>query len=119
MSIYFEKTHQRSFGTFPLKGEELHAAIQHAAEVGYRSYDTAQMYENEADTGAALKATGIDRADLCITTKVNISNFTEATVVPSVGSPPPMGSSIPRPKCGSPAHSLRSRTCFPRDSGMS
>ncbi len=84
MTIYFEKTYQRSFGTFPLKGPELHRAIQQAAEVGYRAFDTAQMYENEAETGAALKDTGIDRDDLCITTKVNISNFTEAAFLPSV-----------------------------------
>jgi len=84
MSIFFEKTYQRSFGTFPLKGDELHIAIQNAAEVGYRSFDTAQMYENEADTGRALKATGINREDLLITTKVNISNFTEETFIPSV-----------------------------------
>ncbi len=84
MSIYFKETYQRSFGTFPLKGAELHDAIQHAAEVGYRAFDTAQMYENEADTGAALKATGLSRDDLLITTKVNISNFTEDTFIPSV-----------------------------------
>lgn len=84
MSIYFEKTYQRGFGTFPLKGEELHNAVLTAAEVGYRAFDTAQMYENEADTGTALKATGIAREDLCITTKVNMSNFSEAAFLPSV-----------------------------------
>ena len=61
MSLYFEKTHQRSFGTYPLKGQELHDAVVAAAEVGYRAFDTAQMYENEAETGAALKASGVDR----------------------------------------------------------
>lgn len=84
MSIYFEKTYQRGFGTFPLKGEELHNAVLTAAKVGYRAFDTAQMYENEADTGTALKATGIAREDLCITTKVNMSNFSEAAFLPSV-----------------------------------
>lgn len=84
MSIYFEKTYQRGFGTFPLKGEELHSAVLAAAEVGYRAFDTAQMYENEADTGTALKATGIAREDLCITTKVNMSNFSETAFLPSV-----------------------------------
>jgi 2,5-diketo-D-gluconate reductase B len=84
MSIYFEKTHQRSFGTFPLKGQELHDAVMIAAKVGYRAFDTAQMYENEAETGAALKATGIARDELCITTKVDVSNFTEDAFLPSV-----------------------------------
>jgi 2,5-diketo-D-gluconate reductase B len=84
LTIYFEKTYQRSFGTFPLKGQELHDAILAAAEVGYRAFDTAQMYANEADTGAALKATGLARGDLCITTKVDIANFSEEKFLPSV-----------------------------------
>ena len=84
MSIYFEKTYQRSFGTFPLKGQELHEAVLAAAEVGYRAFDTAQMYQNEAETGAALKATGIARDELCITTKVDIANFSEEKFLPSV-----------------------------------
>ncbi|RYG90272.1 aldo/keto reductase [Loktanella sp. IMCC34160] len=84
MSIYFQKTFQRSFGTFPLTGETLHNAVLAAAEVGYRAFDTAQMYGNEADTGAALKATGLAREDLCITTKVDIAHFSEADFIPSV-----------------------------------
>lgn len=84
MSIYFEKTFQRCFGTFPLKGEELRAAVLTAAEVGYRAFDTAQMYENEAETGAALKETGIPRESLCITTKVDVANFDAARFLPSV-----------------------------------
>ena len=70
MNICFQKTYQRAFGTYPLKGEVLAQAIAAAAEVGYRAFDTAQMYGNEADTGAALKATRLARDDLCITTKV-------------------------------------------------
>ncbi|MBK5932396.1 2,5-diketo-D-gluconate reductase B [Rhodovulum imhoffii] len=84
MTIYFEKTYQRSFGTFPLKGQELHDAVQAAAELGYRAFDTAQMYENEAETGAAIKATGLPRDDLCITTKVDIANFSPDKFLPSV-----------------------------------
>lgn len=75
MSIYFQKTHQRAFGTFPLKDDVAQQAIADAAEVGYRAFDTAQMYGNEAETGAALKATGIARDELCITTKVHPDNF--------------------------------------------
>ncbi|SNT20858.1 aldo/keto reductase [Antarctobacter heliothermus] len=84
MTIYFEKTYQRSFGTFPLKGQDLKDAILAAAEVGYRSFDTAQMYGNEAETGAALKATSLARGDLCITTKVDIANFSDEAFLPSV-----------------------------------
>lgn len=84
MNIYFQRNHQRAFGTFPLKGDELLSAIECAAKVGYRAFDTAQMYENEATTGEALAATGIARDELCITTKVTINCFTDETFLPSV-----------------------------------
>ena len=35
MNIYFRKTHQRAFGTYPLTGDVARAAILAAAEVGY------------------------------------------------------------------------------------
>ncbi|MFN0115277.1 MAG: aldo/keto reductase, partial [Paracoccaceae bacterium] len=84
MNICFQKTHQRAFGTFPLNGEVLADAIQAAVEVGYRAFDTAQMYGNEADTGAALAACGVARSELCITTKVHPANFTADLFLPSV-----------------------------------
>lgn len=84
MNICFQKTYQRAFGTFPLTGEVLREAIAAALEAGYRAFDTAQMYGNEADTGAALAAGGVARDELCITTKVHPDNFTEAVFLPSV-----------------------------------
>jgi len=84
MNICFHKTYQRAFGTFPLTGEVLTQAVRAAAKVGYRAFDTAQMYGNEADTGVALAATGIARDDLCITTKVHPDNFSESLFLPSV-----------------------------------
>lgn len=84
MSIYFTETYQRCFGTFPLKGNELHDAVSHAAQIGYRAFDTAQMYGNEKDTGSALKATGLRRDKILITTKVDLSNFSDDKFLPSV-----------------------------------
>lgn len=84
MNIVFQKTHQRAFGTFPLKGDVLARAIEDAIAAGYRAFDTAQMYANEAETGAALASCGVPRAELCITTKVGVQNFTDATFLPSV-----------------------------------
>ena len=75
MNICFQKTNQRVFGTYPLEGEALRSAIETAVEVGYRAFDTAQMYGNEADTGRALAESGVARADLCIATKVHPDNF--------------------------------------------
>lgn len=84
MNICFQKTYQRAFGTYPLKGEVLRDAIAAALDVGYRAFDTAQMYGNEADTGAALAAGGVARDALCITTKVHPDNFSDAAFLPSV-----------------------------------
>ncbi|MDA4844993.1 aldo/keto reductase [Hoeflea poritis] len=84
MTAYFQRTHQRSFGTYPLQGEELKQALAHAIEAGYRSIDTAQMYENEADVGEALQEIGTPRSELFITTKVHPDNFTEERFIPSV-----------------------------------
>ena len=84
MNITFQKTHQRAFGTYPLQGAALQQAIHAAIGAGYRAFDTAQMYQNEADTGAALVESGIARDDLCITTKVGIDEFTAERFLPSV-----------------------------------
>jgi 2,5-diketo-D-gluconate reductase B len=84
MNITFQKTYQRAFGTFPLKGDTLRAAIHAAIAAGYRAFDTAQMYGNEEETGAALAECGIARDDLCITTKVGVENFTTERFLPSV-----------------------------------
>lgn len=84
MNILFHETNQRAFGTFPLKGETLHGAIHAALAAGYRAFDTAQAYANEADTGLALAEGGVDRGDLCITTKVDVTNFTDEAFLPSV-----------------------------------
>lgn len=84
MNITFQNSNQRAFGTFPLRGQVLHDAIQAAISVGYRAFDTAQMYGNEAETGAALAASGLPRDALCITTKVGIENFGADRFLPSV-----------------------------------
>lgn len=39
MSICFEKTYQRAFGTYPLKGDVLRDAVAAALEVGYRAFE--------------------------------------------------------------------------------
>ena len=84
MNIYFTGSYQRAFGTFPLREAACREAILTAADVGYRAFDTAQMYGNEAATGAALKETGIPREALCITTKVENDNFDERKFLASV-----------------------------------
>jgi len=84
MNTLFRHGHERTFGTFPLKGGALHQAVSAAAETGYRSFDTAQMYGNEAETGEALAATGLAREAFCLTTKVHPDHFSESAFLPSV-----------------------------------
>lgn len=84
MSTAFTGDFQRGFGTFPLRGDELKSAVRTAAEVGYRAFDTAQWYGNEADLGAVIPELGIDRASLQITTKVHPDNMSADKFMPSV-----------------------------------
>ena len=70
MSQYFSQQVPICMGTFPLKGNELATAIKHAFEAGYRGFDTAQMYENEATLGSAFAEIGYPRESLFLTTKV-------------------------------------------------
>lgn len=58
------------FGTYPLRGEDGLAAMVSAIEAGYRLLDSAVNYENEVEVGAALRSSGLDRADLVVTTKL-------------------------------------------------
>ncbi len=51
-------------------GPEVEGAVAAALEVGYRHIDTAAIYRNEEGVGRAVAASGIDRADVFITTKV-------------------------------------------------
>ncbi|MBD7937648.1 MULTISPECIES: aldo/keto reductase [Cytobacillus] len=61
---------QLGFGVWQVDNEEATAAVQTAIEVGYRSIDTAMIYQNEEGVGKAIKNAGIARDDLFITTKV-------------------------------------------------
>jgi 2,5-diketo-D-gluconate reductase A len=45
--------------------------VSHALEIGYRHIDTAQMYGNERQVGEAIRASGLDRADVFITSKLD------------------------------------------------
>jgi 2,5-diketo-D-gluconate reductase B len=57
-------------GTWPMKGAECQAAVESAIALGYRHIDTAEMYGNEDAVGAGLRASGIARGDLFLTTKI-------------------------------------------------
>ena len=58
------------FGTYQIPPEKTKQAVLDAIEVGYRLIDTAQRYSNETEVGQAIRACGVAREELFITTKV-------------------------------------------------
>lgn len=61
---------QLGFGVFQIDPADTQATVEKALEIGYRHIDTAKIYGNEAEVGAALRASGIARDDLFVTTKL-------------------------------------------------
>jgi 2,5-diketo-D-gluconate reductase A len=62
---------QLGFGVFQIPPGETAKAVSVALETGYRHIDTAEMYGNEKGVGDALRASGLDRADVFLTSKLN------------------------------------------------
>src|SRR3954447_869539 len=62
---------QLGFGVFQIDPQETKDATLAALEVGYRHIDTAEMYGNEKEVGEAVRASGIDRGDIFVTSKLN------------------------------------------------
>ncbi|AME08909.1 MULTISPECIES: aldo/keto reductase [Gemella] len=62
------------FGVFNISDEETKDAVASAIKAGYRHIDTAQLYLNERGVGEGIKASGIPRKELFITTKIWINN---------------------------------------------
>jgi 2,5-diketo-D-gluconate reductase A len=58
------------FGTYPLRGDAGRDAILSALEVGYRLLDTAVNYRNEREVGEALRASGLPREEVFVTSKL-------------------------------------------------
>lgn len=58
-------------GTWPLPDKEAAGAVASAVEAGYRLFDTAENYRNEAGVGEGLRRSGIAREDIFITSKFN------------------------------------------------
>ncbi|MFC1402097.1 MULTISPECIES: aldo/keto reductase [Streptacidiphilus] len=62
---------QLGFGVYQIKPADTVAATLAALEVGYRHIDTAQMYGNEKEVGRAVRDSGLPRADVFVTSKLN------------------------------------------------
>ncbi len=63
------------FGVFRMSEADVERIVPLALEVGFRHFDTAQIYGNEAALGRALAAAGIRREELFLTTKVWVDQY--------------------------------------------
>ncbi|GAA4267613.1 aldo/keto reductase [Frondihabitans peucedani] len=61
---------QLGLGVYKVDDDEAERTVATALELGYRHLDTAEYYGNEAGVGRALAASGVDRDDVYVTTKV-------------------------------------------------
>src|ERR1700743_2433801 len=62
-------------GTWELRGRACSRLVEQALRLGYLHIDTAQVYENERDVGDGLRASGVRRDDVFVTTKVWTTHF--------------------------------------------
>ena len=70
-----QKMPQEGFGLYKVSGQStISSAIHSAYDAGYRLFDTAQLYKNEAEVGQALTDLNIPREELFVTTKVAEEN---------------------------------------------
>ena len=67
-------------GTFRLEGNVARRMVGYALEIGYRHIDTAQMYGNEAEVGAAIASSGVPRDEIWLTTKIWPDNFRDGAL---------------------------------------
>ncbi len=62
-------------GTWELRGRTCARIVEQALKLGYRHVDTAQVYENEREVGEGLRASGVRRSEVFLTTKVWTTHF--------------------------------------------
>ena len=71
-------------GTFTLQGETASRLVAGALDAGYRHIDTAAMYENERAVGEGLRASGVPRDEVFVTTKVWFTDIADGDLQRSV-----------------------------------
>lgn len=62
-------------GVFQTPADETRGAVRAALDAGYRHIDTAAAYGNEREVGEAVRASGVDRSDVFLETKIWISDY--------------------------------------------
>src|SRR5580700_11135522 len=62
-------------GTWDLRGRVCARVVEQALRLGYRHIDTAEMYDNEREVGEGLRASGVKRGEVFVTTKIWPTHF--------------------------------------------
>lgn len=71
-------------GTWELRGRACTRIVEQALRLGYRHIDTAQMYDNERDVGEGLRASGVPRGEVFVTTKIWPTHFAPTDLLRSL-----------------------------------
>lgn len=72
---------QVGLGTWELRGDVCAKLVAESIKLGYRHIDTAEMYDNEAAVGEGLRASGVNRREIFVTTKVWNSHLERAPLL--------------------------------------
>ena len=72
------------FGAYGMSREAMLRTLPAALSAGFRHIDTAQIYRNEAEVGECVQASGLDRAEVFLTTKVWVANYAKDAFAASV-----------------------------------
>ena len=71
-------------GTWLISDTDVVQAVQEAAKIGYRHIDTAQAYQNERGVGEGIRASGVKRDEMFVTTKLAAEVKSYETAVASI-----------------------------------
>ena len=72
------------FGSYGMSREDMLRTVPAALSAGFRHIDTAQIYRNEEEIGECVQASGLDRAEVFLTTKVWVANYAKGAFAASV-----------------------------------
>src|ERR1700709_754166 len=62
-------------GTWELRDRTCARIVEQALRLGYRHIDTAQVYDNESEVGEGVRASGVKRDEIFLTTKIWTTHF--------------------------------------------
>jgi 2,5-diketo-D-gluconate reductase B len=72
------------FGNYGVPRSDMPRLIPAALNAGFRYFDTAQVYRNEAEIGECVAASGLKRKEVFLTTKVWVANYPDRAFAASV-----------------------------------